>query len=80
MNLVLEVRVSKFLGELNLAEGYTGNALDRISTGGQGGTCHVINGWDITHRCGVTRTRLNLIAIGEGLADTVVDKVIPGQL
>lgn len=28
VNLVLEGRVSKLLGELNLAEGYTGNELD----------------------------------------------------
>ena len=79
MNAVLGGMVSKFLGELNLAEGYRQRVgLNPLRSRTR--TYHVINGWDVAHRGGVTRSRLDLLAIAKGLADTEVDKVVPRRL
>lgn len=40
---------------------------------------HLINGRDIAHRSRVAGTTLNLLTIREGLSDTEVDEVIPGE-
>jgi len=40
---------------------------------------HVINGWDITHGDGVTRTFLDLETVCDCLANTESDKVVPGE-
>jgi len=40
---------------------------------------HVINGGDIAHGGGITRTFLDLESIGDFLANTEADEVIPGE-
>lgn len=42
-------------------------------------THHIINRRDVTHGGRVARTGLDLFTAGEGLADTVVDKVVSMQ-
>jgi hypothetical protein len=73
---VLEGMVSKFRGELNLAEGYRSQV--KLNSGkGEARTYHVIDRRNIAHRGGVARTRLDLLTIGKGLANTITNEVIP---
>jgi hypothetical protein len=37
---------------------------------------HVVDAWNITHRCGVARATLNLLAICNGLANAETDEVV----
>lgn len=76
VNGVLAGIVSKFLGELNLALGYQ-EQVGLNPSKGRIGIHHVIDGREISHRGGVARSRLDLLTIGKGLTDTVIDKVIP---
>ena len=55
-----------------------GNMLDRSSKE-QKKTYHVINGRNITHGSRVAGTRLDLLPICNGLANTEPDEVIPGD-
>jgi len=52
--------------------------LDRSSKE-QKKTYHVINGRNITHGGRVAGTRLDLLPIRNGLANTEADEVIPGD-
>lgn len=45
----------------------------------RGRSYHFINGGDITHGGGITRTFLDLETIGNCLANTEADEVIPGE-
>ena len=37
---------------------------------------HIVDGGNITHRCGVTRAFLDLLSVCDGLADTEADEVV----
>lgn len=53
--------------------------LDRFSEEQKKKTRHVVNGRNVTHGSRVARTRLDLLTIRNGLANTKADKVIPGE-
>lgn len=57
----------------------TGNMVNKTVRKGRTRTYHVINGRDVAHWGGVAGPPLVLLTIRKSLAETVVDKVIPGR-
>lgn len=70
--------MSKFPGEVNLAEGYQQQVEQNTSEGQETRTHHVVNGRDIAHWGGVARSLLDLLTVREGFTETDVDKVVSG--